>query len=91
MNLSVLACTVSKKYRMLFNREKYIGLVIALILLVLGFLLMSGPGNNQADQFDPRVFSFRRITLAPIILLLTYGGLIYLVMKKPKDKCSDEK
>lgn len=74
-----------------FDRKKYIRLIFILILLILGFLLMSGPGKQPANEFDPSIFSFRRITLAPIIVLASYAGIIWLIMHKPKDKCSEEK
>ena len=79
------------KNTILFNRQKYIGLTIALISLILGFLLMSGPGKHPASEFDPSIYSFRRITLAPIIVLASYAGIIYVIMKKPNGSCSDEK
>ncbi|RKD87930.1 DUF3098 domain-containing protein [Mangrovibacterium diazotrophicum] len=76
---------------MLFDRKKYIRLISILLLLILGFVLMSGPGKHPANEFDPSIFSFRRITLAPIIVLASYAGIIWLIMHKPKDECSDEK
>lgn len=76
---------------MLFDRKKYIRLTFILLLLILGFVLMSGPGGHPATDFDPDIFNFRRITLAPILVLASYAGIIRLIMQKPKNKCSDEK
>lgn len=75
---------------MFFNREKYIRLILYLILLILGFVLMSGPQNDGSGQFDERIFSFRRITLAPLLILSAYGGMIEVIMKKKKT-CSGKK
>jgi uncharacterized BrkB/YihY/UPF0761 family membrane protein len=74
---------------MLFSRKKYFGLMLCLILLFLGFLLMSGPNNKVSEQFDENIFSFRRITLAPLLILVAYGGIIYVIMKKQKTTCPD--
>lgn len=74
---------------MLFCRKKYIGLILCLILLFLGFLLMSGPHNNDPEQFDESMFSFRRMTLAPLLILAAYSGIIYVIMKKQKTTCPD--
>lgn len=76
---------------MLFDRKKYIGLILCLILLILGFLLMSGPNTEAQDQFNEDLFSFRRITLAPFLILAAYGGMIYVIMKKQKTECPDKK
>lgn len=74
---------------MTFTRRQYAELILCLILLILGFLLMSGPNMEAQDQFKEDVFSFRRITLAPCLILAAYGGLIYVIMKKQKTACPD--
>ncbi len=72
---------------MLFDRMKYLGLVVALLLLTLACVLMSGPANHDPDLFDTGIFSFRRITLAPLLLIGTYSSLIFLIVKQPKNAC----
>ncbi len=74
---------------MIFTRKKYRWFILCLVLLILGFLLMSGPNMEAQDQFNEDVFSFRRITLAPCLILAAYGGLIYVIMKKQKTACPD--
>lgn len=76
---------------MIFNRSKYIGLGASIILLILGFALMSGPKPVSPDDFNPDMFNFRRLTLAPIIVLASYGFLAYTILRKPKETCSGEK
>ena len=76
---------------MLFDRKKYLWLIFALLLLTLAYVLMSGPDNHQPDKFDEHIFSFRRITLAPLIIIGTYFSLIFLILKQPKKRCSEEK
>jgi preprotein translocase subunit YajC len=69
---------------MLFNRNKYFALLIILLVLFFGFLMMSGPENTQTEQFNQKIFSSRRITLAPIIIISAYIGLIFLILKQEK-------
>jgi hypothetical protein len=76
---------------MIFDQRKYTWLAIALVLLTFAYVLMSGPANSNPQEFDENIFSFRRITLAPMLILGTYIGLVFLILKKPKNKCSDEK
>ena len=68
---------------MIFQKKKYIGLVLIVSLLILGFILMSGGGSNDPNKFNDEIFSFRRITLSPILIISSYLGLIWLILKKP--------
>jgi hypothetical protein len=45
---------------------------------------MTGGKSDDPNVFNPEIFSFRRITLAPIILLFGFAFEIYAIMKKPK-------
>ena len=76
---------------MIFNQRKYTRLGIALIVLTLAYVFMSGPDNNNPQEFNEHIFSFQRITFAPLLILGTYIGFIFLILKKPKNACSDEK
>lgn len=67
---------------MIFQKKKYIGLILIISLLTLGFILMSGGGSVDPNVFNDEIFSFRRITLAPIIIMSSYIGLIWLILKK---------
>lgn len=67
-----------------FQRENYIYMFIGLALLTLGFLIMIGGGSDTTDKFSPAIFDFRRITLAPLLILAGYGVEIYAIMKRPK-------
>ncbi len=68
----------------LFDRSKYITLIIGLLITVLGFLLMVGGGSDDPNVFSEDIFSFRRITLAPFLVLLGYGVQIYSILKSKK-------
>jgi hypothetical protein len=68
-----------------FGKENYRLMLIGLAFIVVGFLLMIGGGSDDPTDFNPEIFSFRRITLAPILILAGYGIEIFAIMKKPKD------
>ena len=69
-----------------FNRENYKLLFIGLALIILGFLLMIGGGSSDPDVFNEEVFSFRRLTLAPLLVLAGYVVEIFAIMKRPKSQ-----
>ena len=75
----------SRENQLVFTRENYKLLIIGAVIIVIGFLLMVGGKAESPDQFNPEIFSFRRITLAPIIVLLGFAFEIYAIMKKPKE------
>jgi len=58
------------------------GLIVIVGLLTLGFMLMSGGGSSDPNVFNEEIFSFRRITLAPLIIIGSYSALIWLILKK---------
>ncbi len=68
---------------MIFQKKQYITLILILSLLILGFILMSGGGSNDPNVFNEGMFSFRRITLAPLLVVGSYIALIWLILKKP--------
>jgi hypothetical protein len=68
-----------------FGKENYRLLLIGLGLIVLGFLLMIGGGSKDPNVFSYDIFNFRRLTLAPILILAGYVVEIFAIMKKPKD------
>ena len=77
-----LQCTAKKK-SMIFQKKQYIALILIISLLTLGFILMSGGGSSDPNVFNEKIFSFRRITLAPLIVVGSYISLIWLILKKP--------
>jgi hypothetical protein len=68
-----------------FGKENYRLMLIGLAFIVVGFLLMIGGGSADPAKFNPEIFSFRRITLAPILILAGYVIEIFAIMKRPKD------
>ena len=68
-----------------FGKENYRLMLIGLAFIVVGFLLMIGGGSDDPTKFSPEIFSFRRLTLSPILILTGYVIEIFAIMKKPKD------
>ena len=68
-----------------FGKENYRLLLIGLAFIVAGFLLMIGGGSEDRTEFSYDIFNFRRLTLAPILILTGYVIEIFAIMKKPKD------
>ena len=71
------------------QRENYILLIIGFAIIVLGFLLMMGGKSDDPNVFSEEIFSFRRITLAPILVLFGFAFEIWAIMKKPKEEKED--
>ncbi len=67
---------------LLFDKKKYMWLIIGLVVTALGFILMIGGGSDDPEQFSDAIFGFRRLTLAPLLVLAGYGIQIYAIMKK---------
>lgn len=71
-----------EKKQMPFNRDNYKWVLIGLVVLLLGFILMIGGGSDNPDVFNEGMFNFRRLTLAPILILVGFGIEFYAIMKK---------
>ncbi|HAH24274.1 MAG TPA: DUF3098 domain-containing protein [Prolixibacteraceae bacterium] len=61
-------------------------LVIGFVIIVIGFMLMTGGKTSDPKIFNPEIFSFRRITLAPMVVLFGFMFEIYAIMKKTKSE-----
>ena len=66
-----------------FDKVNFILLVVGMAVVVIGFLLMSGP-SSSATLYEPDIFSVRRIKVAPVVCLLGFVSMIYAVVRKPK-------
>ncbi len=67
-----------------FTKKNYQLLLIGLGILLLGYSLMMGGASSSPKEFSEEIFSFRRITLAPIVVLIGYGFVGYAIMYKDK-------
>lgn len=67
-----------------FGKMNYRLLFIGLGLIVVGFLLMVGGGADSPNEFNPAIFGFQRITLAPILVLAGFVVEIFAIMQPNK-------
>lgn len=65
----------------LFERVNYKFLLIGLGVIALGFILMAGGGSDDPNVWNPEIFNFRRIRLAPTVVLIGFGITIYSIIK----------
>tara|TARA_B100001057_G_C22308847_1_gene741249 strand:- start:275 stop:520 length:246 start_codon:yes stop_codon:yes gene_type:complete len=74
----------NSKKELLFRKENYLFLLLSIILIAIGFMLMAGGGSEDPNFFNPEIFNFRRIRLAPTIVLIGFGLAIYSILKPQK-------
>jgi len=79
--------TIQKpKPEFVFQRKNYIFLFIGLACIALGFILMSGGGSDDPNVFNPEIYNFRRIRLAPTLVLIGLGIQVYAILLNPNKK-----
>ncbi|MET6989242.1 DUF3098 domain-containing protein [Sediminicola arcticus] len=71
------------KPEFIFQKKNYLFMFIGLACITLGFILMSGGGSDDPTVFNPEIYSFRRIRLAPTLVLLGLGIEIYAILLNP--------
>ena len=67
-----------------FGKNNLILIAIGMVVVIIGFLLMTGP-STTVDHFEADIFSVRRVRIAPVICLIGFVMMIYAVLKKPKE------
>ena len=67
-----------------FDRMNFILLAVGMAVVIIGFLLMSGPWSTDTT-YEPDIFSVRRIKIAPVVCLVGFVSIIYAIVRKPKD------
>lgn len=74
--------TAKNDSRMPLTLKNYVLMLLGFIVIVVGFLLMSGGGDHTSQQFDDSIFSWRRISLAPIVVIAGFAFEIYAILKR---------
>ncbi|MEC8610426.1 MAG: DUF3098 domain-containing protein [Bacteroidota bacterium] len=69
-----------------FGKRNYLLMVIAVITITIGYLLMSGGKSNDPNVFSDSIFSFRRITLSTIFLIVGFVIQVFAILHRPKDE-----
>ncbi|MDR3141143.1 MAG: DUF3098 domain-containing protein [Tannerellaceae bacterium] len=68
-----------------FGKENFILVAISVVIIIIGFMLMSG-GSGEGASFNPEIFSTRRIVVAPVVCMIGFGLMIVAILKNSKDK-----
>ena len=72
-----------------FGRINFILLAVGMLVVIIGFVLMSG-GSSSEEAYNPDIFSTRRIVVAPVVCLIGFVSMVYAVVHKPKDEIQKE-
>jgi hypothetical protein len=73
-----------EKKNLAFGRMNFILLAVGVLIVIIGFILMSG-GSSTEEAYNPDIFSARRIKVAPLVCLLGFVSMVYAVVHKSKD------
>ncbi len=71
-----------------FSKINYILMAVSMLIVILGFVLMSG-GMSTAEAYDPTIFSVRRIKVAPIVAFIGFVMMGVAIMYRPKKEKDD--
>ena len=77
------------KENLAFGKRNFILLAVGMVIIIIGFLLMTGPGSTETT-FEPDIFSVRRIKVAPAVCFFGFIFMIYAIVSKPGKKSEDE-
>jgi hypothetical protein len=69
-----------------FQRKNYLFLFIGIAFIALGYILLSGGGSDDPEVFNPEIYNFRRIRLAPTLILIGLGIQVYAILLNPNKK-----
>ncbi|MCM4163831.1 MULTISPECIES: DUF3098 domain-containing protein [unclassified Arenibacter] len=70
----------------IFQKKNYLFMFVGLAFISLGFILMSGGGSDDPNVFNPEIYNFRRIRLAPTLVLIGLGIEVYAILLNPHKK-----
>ncbi|MCF2657621.1 MAG: DUF3098 domain-containing protein [Parabacteroides sp.] len=71
-----------------FGKENFLLIAVAVVLIVVGFLLMSGGGSKDGVSFNPEIFSARRIVIAPLVTVLGFVTMIVGILRNGNNTIS---
>ena len=76
----------ASKPEFIFQRKNYLFMFLGIAFITLGFILMSGGGSDDPNVFNEDIYNFRRIRLAPTLVLIGLGIEIYAILLNPHKK-----
>jgi preprotein translocase subunit SecG len=79
------APTTPVKPKLPLDKTNLLLILVGVVIVIVGFLLMAGGGSEDVAHFNAsEIFSFRRITLAPIVVIFGFAFVIYAIMRRPR-------
>ena len=69
-----------------FEKKNYLIMIIGLLFIATGFILMSGGASDDPNVFNPEIYNFQRIRLAPTLVLIGFAIQVYAILFSPKKK-----
>ena len=73
-----------KNNKFAFGKRNYKFMIVGIIFIALGFILMSGGGSDDPNIFNEEIYSFRRIRIAPLIVIIGFAIEIYAILTNPE-------
>lgn len=73
----------------IFERKNYLFMLIGLAVIALGFILMAGGGSDDPNVFNPEIYNWRRIRLAPTLVLIGFGIEVYAILLNPASRSGE--
>jgi len=70
----------------IFEKKNFKVMLIGLAVIALGFILMVGGGSDDPEVFNPDIYNWQRIRLAPMLVLLGFGIEVYAILLNPSKK-----
>lgn len=67
-----------------FGKINFILLAVGMLVVIIGFCLMSGGGSDE-NVFDASIFDARRVKVAPVVCFIGFVSMIYAIIRKPND------
>jgi hypothetical protein len=86
IELPAVEQNIQPKFEFIFQKKNYLWMVIGLIVIATGFGLMAGGGSEDPAVFNEAIFSWRRIRLAPMLVLAGFGIEMYAILLNPNKK-----
>lgn len=69
-----------------FDKKNYLIMIIGLLFIATGFILMSGGASDDPNVFNPEIYNFQRIRLAPTLVLIGFAIQVYAILFSSKKK-----
>jgi hypothetical protein len=75
---------IIQKPTFLFGKRNYMIMIVGIIFITLGFIFMSGGGSDNPEVFNEEIYNWRRIRLAPTLVIVGLAIEIYAILANPK-------